>query len=100
MPPRPSRLRLLVQDEQILLADAHRRRRVFATVQSKADDVFVEGDRAVEIRDRQMYGTQAERRGQDRRCGFRDSLFVLAHAATPCISAPRWASKTSRSDRG
>ena len=47
--PRPPRFRFLVQDEQVLLTDAHRRYRVLASVQSQADGVLVEGDRAVEV---------------------------------------------------
>jgi hypothetical protein len=59
VPPGAPRSLLLVGDEEVLLTYAHRRCRGFAAVRLQADGVFVEGDRAVEIRDRQVHGAQA-----------------------------------------
>src|SRR5215217_6307553 len=100
MPPRPSRSRLLVQDEKFLFANTHRCRRVLAAVQAQSHGFLVESYRAAEVRNRQVHTAEAERRWELRQRGVRDDLFVLVHVDTPCISSPRWASNTSRKDRG
>jgi hypothetical protein len=59
VPSRPPRSRLFVEHENVLLADTHRRHRVRAAVQSQADGVLVESDRAVEVRDGEVHSAKA-----------------------------------------
>jgi hypothetical protein len=56
--------RLLVEDEQILLARAHHCQGVLPAVQPQADGVLVEGYRAIEVCHGQVHRSEAQRRGQ------------------------------------
>ena len=58
------RERRLVQDEQVLAARAHGGGVALARVQLQPDRVLVEADGAVEVRDGEVDGAEAQRRGE------------------------------------
>ena len=60
-------LGILDEDEQVLAAGAHRRDVAVAIVQLQAQRALVERDRAVEIGDGEVDGTEAQRVRQARR---------------------------------
>src|ERR671920_2175971 len=98
--PCPPRSSLLVEDEQIFFAHPHRCYPILSVMQPQADSVLVEVDRALKAGDTQVDCSKAQRRWQLRRRGGVGGAFVPAHADTPCSSSWRWASNTSRSERG
>jgi len=55
---------LLVQDDEVSTAGAHRSASAIAALLAQADCVLVEADGAIEVRDREMDGSEAQRVGK------------------------------------